>query len=158
MPKVKSHSMQDMYVVKYTFSIASVCKRHQTIRSDVSFFDVSVSIFWHKSFKYLFLSIKNITQIQVHKWVWLKPHEVSQVFLVMIPCKTKATIFPSLYNIMLLAHLSRRLKWAFLIKICPLSVVIVVIVVFVVVVGIVGVNFSHFNHLLQNHWVNFNQT
>ena len=44
-----------------------------------------------------------------------------------------------------LAHLSRRLKWAFLIKICPLSVVVIV-------------NFSHFHLLLQNHWANFNQT
>ena len=39
-----------------------------------------------------------------------------------------------------LAHLSRRLKWAFLIKICPLPVVVVVIVVVVVVA-----NFSHFH-------------
>ena len=36
-----------------------------------------------------------------------------------------------------LAHLSWRLKWAFLIKICSSSVV---------------VNFSHFHLLLQNHW------
>ena len=40
----------------------------------------------------------------------------------------------------------------FLIKICPLSVVVVVLVV---VVGVV-VNFSHFHLLLQNHWANFN--
>ena len=32
-----------------------------------------------------------------------------------------------------LAHLSRRLKWSFLIKICPLSVIVVVVVVVVVV-------------------------
>ena len=38
----------------------------------------------------------------------------------------------------------------FLIKICPLSVVVVVVVVVV--------NFSHFHLLLQNHWANFNQT
>ena len=44
-----------------------------------------------------------------------------------------------------LAQLSRRLKWAFLIKICLLSIVVVV-------------NFSHFHLLLQNHWTNFNQT
>ena len=37
-------------------------------------------------------------------------------------------------------------------SIYPLSVVVVV-----VVVG-VGVNFSHFHSLLQNQWVNFNQT
>ena len=53
-----------------------------------------------------------------------------------------------IYFYSFLAHMSRRLKWAFLIKICPLSVV---------VVGIV-VNFSHFHLLLQNHWVSFNQT
>ena len=45
-----------------------------------------------------------------------------------------------------LAHLSRRLKWTFLITICPFSVFVVV------------VNFSHFHLLLQNHWANFNQT
>ena len=45
-----------------------------------------------------------------------------------------------------LAHLSRRLKWTFLIKICPLSVFVVV------------VNFSHFHLLLQNHLTNFKQT
>lgn len=46
-----------------------------------------------------------------------------------------------------LHHLSRRLKEASLIKICPLSVVIVV------------VNFSHFYLLfLQNHWANLNIT
>ena len=52
-----------------------------------------------------------------------------------------------------LAHLNRRLKWAFLIKICPLSVVVIV-VVFVFIV----LNFSHFDLLLQNQWANFNQT
>ena len=41
-----------------------------------------------------------------------------------------------------LAHLSQRLKWAFLITICPLSVVVVVLLVVGVVV-IVVVNFSH---------------
>ena len=41
-----------------------------------------------------------------------------------------------------LAHLSRTLKWAFLIEICQLSIVVV--------------NFSHFHLLLQNHWANFN--
>ena len=44
----------------------------------------------------------------------------------------------------LLAHLSRRLKSAFLITICSMSVVVVVVVVFP--------NFSHFHLLLQNHW------
>ena len=47
-------------------------------------------------------------------------------------------------------HLSRTLKWAFLITICLLSVV--------VVVGVVVVNFSHFHLILQNQWANFNQT
>ena len=51
-------------------------------------------------------------------------------------------------------HLSRRLNWAFRIKICPLSIIVIVIVV--VSVGI-GENFSHFYLLLQNHWTNFNQ-
>ena len=52
-----------------------------------------------------------------------------------------------------LAHLSWKLKWAFLItcrpssgcpSVCP-SVCL-------------SVNFSHFHLLLQNHWANFNQT
>ena len=60
----------------------------------------------------------------------------------------------SLHHIVLLAHLTSRLKWAFLIKICQLSVVIVVVVVVVMVV----INFSNFHLLLQNHWANFNQT
>ena len=51
------------------------------------------------------------------------------------------------YEPAFLAHLSQRLKWSFLINICPLSVVVVV-----------DVNFSHFHLLLQNHWANFNQT
>ena len=94
----------------------------------------------------------------------------------------------NLQPISFLAQLIQRLKWAFLIKICPLSVLVVLIVV---------VNFSHFqpnlaqnilgwrgfkfvqikgpasfqgeiiakniltnlkNLLLQNHWANFNQT
>ena len=50
-----------------------------------------------------------------------------------------------IFFLLFLAHLNRRLKWACLITICPLSVVVVV------------VNFSHFL-LLQNHWANFNQT
>ena len=52
--------------------------------------------------------------------------------------------------LLFLANLSRRLKLAFLVKICPFSVVVVVVVV--------GVNFSHFHLLLQKHWANFNQT
>ena len=47
-----------------------------------------------------------------------------------------------------LAHLSQRLKWAFLIKICPFSVVVVVYV---------AINLL-FHLLLQNHWAIFNQT
>ena len=50
-----------------------------------------------------------------------------------------------------LAHPSRKLNSAFLIKICPLCVI-------VIVVGVVVENFSHFHLLLKNHWVNFNQT
>ena len=47
------------------------------------------------------------------------------------------------------AHLSWKLIWAFLIEICPLSIV--------VIVGVV-VNFSLFPLLLKNQWANFNQT
>ena len=43
-----------------------------------------------------------------------------------------------------LAHLSQSLRWAFLITICPLSVVVVVVVVVGFVVVLV-VNFSHFS-------------
>ena len=72
-------------------------------------------------------------------------------------------------SVLFLANPRQKLKWALLIKICPLSVVVVVI------------NFSHFHllqhlfprgdyyemakisltefkNLLQNHWANFNQT
>ena len=53
-------------------------------------------------------------------------------------------------------HSFRRIEWASLIPICPLSVDVVVFVVGVVVD--VLVNCSHFLLLLQNHWANFNQT
>ena len=52
---------------------------------------------------------------------------------------------------MLLAQLKRRLKGAFLIEICPLSIVAIVVILFVL-------NSSHFCLLLQNHLANFNQT
>ena len=57
-----------------------------------------------------------------------------------------ALSFPNIFE-SFLAHLSRRLKWAFLITMFSLSVVVVVVVV----------NFSYF-HLLQKHRANFNQT
>ena len=60
-------------------------------------------------------------------------------YLIHILCTNKKKRF--------LAHLSQRLKWAFLINICPLSVFVVVVI-----------NFSHFHLLLQNQWANFNQT
>ena len=44
-----------------------------------------------------------------------------------------------------LAHLSWKLKWAFLSTCCPSSVCL-------------SVNFSYFWLLLQNHWANFSQT
>ena len=49
-----------------------------------------------------------------------------------------------------LAHLSQRLKRAFLIKVCPLSIIVVVIVVVV--------KFSHFRLLLLNDCANLNRT
>ena len=52
-----------------------------------------------------------------------------------------------------LAHLSWRLKWAFLIKICLFSFIVVLIIVVVIVV-----NISNFHLVLQNHLANFNQT
>ena len=57
-------------------------------------------------------------------------------------------LFPSyfLFHIdMFLAHLSWKLKWAFLITCRPSSLCL-------------SVNFSNFHLLLQNHWANFNQT
>ena len=62
--------------------------------------------------------------------------------------KRLVTNYTALLQTHFLAHHSQRLKWAFLIKICPLTVVVVVVVV----------NFSPFHLLLQNHWANFNQT
>ena len=67
--------------------------------------------------------------------------------MILISCSLCIYTFNGWFSVSFLAHLSRRLKWAFLIKICPLSVVVVVVV-----------NFSHFHLLLQNHWANFNQT
>ena len=52
--------------------------------------------------------------------------------------------------LLVLPHLISTIIICFLIKSCPLSVVVDVFVVVVV-------NFSHF-HLLQNHWTNLNQT
>ena len=56
---------------------------------------------------------------------------------------------PMYYNLnfpLFLAHLSQRLKWGFLIKICSLSVVVVFVVV---VLDVVNSSESHF-HFLQN--------
>ena len=52
-----------------------------------------------------------------------------------------------------LAHLSWKLKWAFLITCRPSSVCLSVCVSVRP-----SINFSHFHLLLQNHWANFNQT
>ena len=49
----------------------------------------------------------------------------------------------------ILTHLSWKLKWAFLIACCPLSVCPSVCL---------SVNFSHFHLLLLKHWASFNQT
>ena len=54
-----------------------------------------------------------------------------------------------LWILTFLAHLSWKLKWAFLIACRPSSVCPSVCL---------SVNFSHFHLLLQNHWANFNQT
>ena len=80
--------------------------------------------------------------IKIHlKYVWYKiNHYKSCDFSTICLLDTKK-VFPSLAH-----HLSRRLKRDFLIKICPLSVVLVV------------ENFSHFHLLLKNHWANFNQS
>ena len=69
-----------------------------------------------------------------------------EFIVVLIMCF--ATVFSVSTEGLFLSHLSRKLKWAFLIKICPLSVVVDGVVVVVVVV----VNFSHFHLLLQNHY------
>ena len=67
-----------------------------------------------------------------------------------------------------LAQLNRRLKWAFRIKICPLSVVVVVFVVgsreltcrpsLVCPYDRMSENFSHIHVFLQNHLANFKLT
>ena len=54
--------------------------------------------------------------------------------------KMKSSGYSKIVKYVFLAHLSRRLKCAFLITICQLSVIVVVVV-----------NFSHFHLLLQNH-------
>jgi hypothetical protein len=50
-----------------------------------------------------------------------------------------------------LAHLSWKLKWAFLIAFCPSSVC-------PSDVWRLSVRLLHFQLLLQNHWANFNQS
>lgn len=54
-----------------------------------------------------------------------------------------------------LAYLSQRLKWTFLIKICPFSVVVIGDGF---VADDVVLNISYFHLFLKNHRVNFNQT
>lgn len=44
----------------------------------------------------------------------------------------------------ILAHLNQKPKWVFLIKMCPLSIVVIV-------------NISHFHLLLQSNWANLAQ-
>ena len=85
-------------------------------------------------FKNLFI----ISEQSTMKW-WKKMRYMT------INCKNEKSSL-----IGFLAHLSQRLKWAFLIKICPYSVVVVVVVY-------VAINLL-FHLLLQNHWAIFNQT
>ena len=90
----------------------------------------------------LFLLIKSSTQYIQHDKVFCILNYFCPVFL---------------------AHLSQRLKWAFLIKICPLSVVVVVVIGVVEPRPFPGGDSENTltklkNLLLQNHWANFNQT
>ena len=140
------------------------------VRSERCFFCTGYSELQRKVF-----SVKNLmkeyvviwfTFIQYNsRWVilfWEKPIQVLSIFNHLnVGALLEGANYEECTNVRIqgfsgskirfLAHLSRRLKWAFLIKICPLSVVVVVVIVVVV-------NFSHFHLLLQNHWANFNQT
>ena len=85
-------------------------------------------------------SKKNPTIFAFYKQLWITWNfKISQMNVCI---KLSKYFFESF-----LAHLRRKLKWAFLITMCSLSVVVVVVVV----------NFSYF-HLLQKHRANFNQT
>ena len=93
------------------------------------------------------LSLDFILTVILH---WHSPHSLNISIInfqtISILSFTKISMISNLlFIITFLAHLSWRFKWAFLIKICPLSIVVVV-------------NFSHFHLLLQNHLANFNQT
>ena len=83
------------------------------------------------------------------------------IFNMNIPCGKTFLWVSYFYHVTLtlefdpfLAHLSWKLKWAFLITLRPSSVCPSVCPS----VRLSVCNFSHFHLLLQNHWANFNQT
>lgn len=55
------------------------------------------------------------------------------------------------FKLQFLAHLGQRLKWTFLIKICPLMSIIIIIIV--IVIDIACLNFSYFI-FLRTPWPN----
>ena len=90
------------------------------------------------------------------------------IFYMNIPCNKTFlwvplffTLWPWPWSLTFLAHLSWKLKWAFLITCRPASVcpsVRLSVRLSVCLSVCLSVNFSHFHLLLHNHWANFNQT
>ena len=85
-------------------------------------------------------------------WLCNMISEIRRLMIIPIICKLiwdlkKQYLFwqTEYFDLSFLAHLSWKLKWAFLIAFRPSSVC-------------PSVNFSYFRLLLQNHWANFNQT
>ena len=104
----------------------------------------SVSSYYYYSLFYTFFSKLFCTR------VFSKNYSIYEVktFLVWIEILCRCA-----EPISFLAHLSWKLKWAYLITCHPSSVCLSVCLSVCP-----SVNFSHFHLLLQNHWANFNQT
>ena len=89
---------------------------------------------------------------RVNKWVIIISHEWNKFFFDSIIIEFSVSSIVSV-----LAHLSRRIKWAFLIKICPCPLSSCKGYIRVLKCNENTV-MNLKNLLLQNHWVKFNQT
>ena len=105
--------------------------------------------------QFIFMSIYNFWHVNIvlHHVSLSKTRKVMTPFLK----KDLSYDYPFYFiffqrHIIILAHLSWKLKWAFLIAFRPSSVCLSVCLSVRP-----SVNFSYFRLLLQNHWANFNK-